>query len=249
MAIKLLVSGLLELESGKTWFTVGLATALRTLGARVMAYKPVAAYNIWSSWDPVESSLRHGILAGNDALIYIEQLGDSNIHLVNPVSLMLAYPDPLLFSGVAQYLARISSIEGMVVLARFSSCAEGSAVHYYVPENVERLGPSFRKIVEELVKATGATPISASRLVEKLSTASAAENLAACLTILDRSYDVVVIESFNNAVVPFAGLEGRVDYFIVVAPGRAIVFDGDKLRKVSEIVSGLVMLKTDKVLA
>ena len=44
------------------------------------------------------------------------------------------------------------------------------------------------------------------------------------------SADVLIVESFNNALTPVAGLENLVNAIVVVAPGKAMVFNGSKLR-------------------
>ncbi len=246
----ILVAGLLEHDSGKTWSTVALVKAMRKLGLRVYPFKPVAGLNIWYSYRAFRESIERGLLVSNDLLFYKYSLGlgDDVLALVNPYVLMLSFPDPERVGGVAKYLASVASVERSLVLARETVCGGGSfeSRHYVFIDSLRWLPSTVRRAVEELAEKLKAQAVSD---VEKFMHGVGGDSFE-CLRQLVESVggvDVVVMESFNNAVQPFEGAALKADLFVVVAPGRLTVFEGDRLRRALEVVGRAFAATVDKV--
>lgn len=234
MALTVLVTGLLEHDSGKTWLGRGLVRLAKERGLRVAAYKPVGGFNIWHSYWAFRESVSKGTLAGGDALGYHSDTGLA-LELVNPVALALGFPDPLAVPGPAYYTAAASSTESSLVMARVTGC-DGSRIVLAFHDNIDRLPATLRREVEEAASRLGAEAGDPRVFSEWLSGGEASALLEECRRRLSGA-DVLVIESFNDAVLPYEalGLED-LDFLVVVAPGKALLYTGGRLRLALETV-------------
>jgi len=225
-----LVTGLLPYDSGKTWVSIGLVRALRSLGVKACYAKPVAGHNAWSQFPTVLKSLEYGILVGEDASIATELLG-GDLRTVNPVDLLLVPHDPESYPSLRDYYEHVEEQVGHVVLARFSSCRGGGDRHLFVRENYSRILPSMRSWIDRLVEALRAEETTMDELLRLLKSRGTEEELLACLSKLREGHEVVVVESFNNAALPFAGLLNHVDLPLLVAPGYVALLDRDSFAR------------------
>lgn len=93
--VKILISGLLVYDSGKTWLAISLAKRLKGYGHRVGIYKPIAGHNAWTQYKTVVISKKLGILVGEDVFNYISILGMGKeiIPFMNPIDILLAPPE------------------------------------------------------------------------------------------------------------------------------------------------------------
>ncbi|BEP17598.1 hypothetical protein PYJP_09500 [Pyrofollis japonicus] len=248
MVYTILVSGLLEYDSGKTWLVVGLAKLLKEMGYSVRVFKPVAGHNFWQSYNAVHESLRKGILVGNDILIYEKYLGLENPHMVNPIDILLSYPDPLAMRGPSEYYAAISNIKNMVLMARITSCKERKTKHYLFERNLLIMPMYVREKMRVLAEKLDSEPAEPEVILNYLASPNASNLLEECREELGRGADILLIESFSDSVIPYVGVEKSVDLFILVAPGKAMVFTGEKLRQALEIL-GISAPKASSFLA
>ncbi|HIP65954.1 MAG TPA: hypothetical protein EYH08_05490 [Pyrodictium sp.] len=252
--VRLLVCGLLEFDSGKTWTVVGLARYLMERGYNVEVYKPVAGHNLWYSSKGVRYTRKLGILVGDDVATYIEALGVSEPHRVNPIDLALAIPKlrGLDSRSMSEYRLALQSQDKILILARFTDPVTGSTTHYLVVDNLDRIAPSIRKLVEEFTVKLKTQKIELKPLLALLSSRHVAEVLEFGATMLEKQADILIIESFNNVLEPYGGLLSKVDLIIVVAPGYAIVLrDVKTVREIAMKLSqllGIEGLRTNLVL-
>jgi len=70
------------------------------------------------------------------------------------------------------------------------------------------------------------------------------EELARCLEVVERGKDVVVVESFNNAIAPFSRALRLVDIVLLVAPGAVAIYDD--VGKIARLVEGAVRRYGDR---
>jgi predicted P-loop ATPase/GTPase len=224
LARVIVVSGFIPQDSGKTWFTLGLTGALRDLGSSFAVYKPVAAHNLWFSPRTLVKSFELRVLVGNDVLAYYERGVVSNIAKSNPVALALAPRSLYSSSSVAEYLESYEDFTKTLVLARITDCAESTTRHLVIRENLEKTPPRMRSVVEELAKTLSSAESTANEVLDYLRSEELTENLEKCLEEISRGVDVVVVESFNDAVVPYTSLLSRVDGLIIVAPGHVLLY-------------------------
>lgn len=247
-----LVSGLLPYDSGKTWFTMSLFKTLIATGARAVPYKPVAAHNIWYSIATVKHSARLKILVGNDAYAYFKETGESPA-LLNPVALASAPLDPVNYGlDVEKYLEDSSLFLPQLVVARIAYHPSSQIEHFIIQENVEKTVPEAKRVVELLRKKLRPVKISLREISEMLQSSRIDQIVVSALSSLLEKYDVILLESFNDAVLPSMGLMENIDQIIVVAPGRAFLYDANTtkniLRYLTENLENPAYLVTSKLL-
>lgn len=251
---RLLVCGLLEFDSGKTWATVGLARYLIERGYSVEVYKPVAGHNLWYSSKGVRYTRKLGVLVGDDVATYIEVLGVSEPHRVNPIDLALAIPRlrGLDSRSMSEYRLAFQSQDKILTLARFTDPITGNTTHFLVVDNLDRIAPSTRKLVEELTLKLKTQKTELKPLLAFLSSKHMAEVLEFGATLLEKQADVLIIESFNNVLEPYGGLLAKTDLIIVVTPGYAIILhDVETVKEIAMRLSqllGVEGLRTNLVL-
>ncbi len=234
MAYTILVAGLLAFDSGKTWLGASLAACASRRGVRVAAFKPVGAFNLWLGYHHfVEGVERYGLLAGGDALTYSKVL-NMNPANVNPVALATAFPDPLQLPGASYYLSVVGDLAGTLVLARLPT-ARGEE-HLVAVDNLEKLPPRLRAAVRDAAAKLHARTAESREILALVSSDRVAGLLDESYARISSSSDVVIVESFNDALVPYTGprLLSSIDLLVVTAPGRALVYSGDRLRRVLE---------------
>jgi len=231
------VCGLLTHDSGKTWLSVNLVKSLRRLGLRTAIHKPVAGHSAWYQMEAIEKSMELGMLVGSDVATYIESLGVSReeIPVVNPIDLLLAPPDPsrYLAGGLRKYIEHAEEHMTQLVMARLT-LEDGAPRHLLVRENLARLTPSMRRVVEKLAERVGAEEASLEDVVLALRSRATEMALLRMLDTLEKRSDIVVVESFNDAVVPYIAIAPRLSILIAVAPGWVGVYTeiGELIRSI-----------------
>ncbi len=228
MGRAVLVAGLLPHDSGKTTLSLMLARALREEGVKVKAMKPVAAHSAWfQPWSMAES-FRMGVLVGGDVVRYVREGLISNPDVQNPIDILTAPPDPLSYPSASSYVASTETLERQVIAARVS--IHGRA-YYIVPSNLSRLPPTIQSALKPILSIMNpAAKVSPEWLLLRLTSPEISAYVSAMAESLKRSTDVLIVESFNNALVPVSGIEGVIDTLVLVAPGRALIYRGSKLR-------------------
>jgi predicted P-loop ATPase/GTPase len=223
------ISGLIPHDAGKTWFTIGLVEALRRFGLNIAVYKPVAAHNLWFSPRTLVKSIELKLLVGNDILAYYERGVVRDIAKSNPVALGLAPRD--LTSSLDEYLESFEDTLKMLVILRFTECSSGVVKHFVFRENLENTPPLVKSSIENLAKTLSSSESSIEELVNYLRSEDLTRNLNICLNELSNNVDLVLVESFNDAVVPYTNLLDKLNMLIVVTPGRVLFYDeSDKLK-------------------
>jgi len=221
----ILVNGLLTYDSGKTWFTISLFKTLAKNGVKAVPYKPVAAHNFWFSARTIKYSIKMKKLVGNDAYMYFRKTTEPP-ELLNPIALAIAPLDPVNYvSNIEKYLDDASSFLPQLVLGRISHYTRGETIHFVIQENVERTVRDAQEVVKILKKKLGAVEKSLREVGELLVSQRIDDVTSQVLNTLLEKYDIVLLESFNDAVIPSIGLAEHVDLIITVAPGRAFIYD------------------------
>lgn len=240
MVVRVMVSGLLPYDSGKTWLGASLVRLLLSYGARVGVYKPVAGHNAWSQYPTVVESLRRGVLVGEDVIKYISIVGDIDVELVNPIDMLLAPPDPLnyLSTSIYRYLDDLENQFKQIVLARVSFCSNRSTQHFIFRDNIEGIAPPLREELKMLATKLSAIEGSFEDFIQRLRSSYIEDELMKCLKRIEMEREVMVIESFNNAIAPFRKILDGIDILIVVAPGAIAIYRNirDVVKAVDELV-------------
>ncbi|MEM4846822.1 MAG: hypothetical protein QW794_03575 [Thermosphaera sp.] len=232
----ILINGLLPYESGKTWFTISLYKTLMKSKVKSIMYKPVAAHNLWYSVKPLAHSIKLRLLLGNDAYAYYKETRVSPT-ILNPIAMASAPLDPEKYGhNIEKYMEDSTMFLPQLVMARVSNPAKDRTIHYIVRENVEKTISAARKVIDLLEKTLAPIETSLGEMSRFLTSREIDDLLQSTLTILQGEYDVVLLESFNDAIVPSMGLINSVDLMITIAPGKAFLYDKESSKRIIKYV-------------
>ncbi len=224
----ILITGLLAFDSGKTWFTYNVANYALSKGLRVSVYKPVAGHDAWTQYHTIEVSRELKLLLGHDVSLYAELLRvePSKLHLINPIDLLLSPLDVGLYlNSVESFYRDMEDQFSRVVLSRVSKCRERTSSHFLVKENIARVPRFLRDEISSLAEELSAEAIDLKTLLSLLTSRKASIELSYCLEELAEGSDLILVESFNNAVLPYMDLRNSVSKIVVVSTGKALIYD------------------------
>ena len=222
MKMKILVNGLLENNSGKTWTILALHNALRSKGFRVGLYKPISGHSGWRQFNTVLKSIEKRILVCEDVLKYLEYTkAEYPIELINPIDFLLIPTDFNIFRSISEYLMSLENQYRQGVLVRISGF-KGATNHYRVIDNCDRVATSLKPWLDKLIKIFNPIDIDLKQLFNILSTEYVDKILDNSLKMLDKENDMVLIESFNNASIPYKKIIHYIDKILTVTPGYII---------------------------
>ena len=238
-----LISGLLPYESGKTYFAVSLARGIKSLGLSVIAFKPVAAHSIWYQYKVFAESIRLGILVGEDVLNYMRLGLIANPDVQNPIDILTAVPDVSKYSSVDEYLRVLEDVTSQALLIRISY--GGLRRYLLVREVFEKLNDYLRNEIKNALNVfSPVSQVSRLWLINYLMSKEVDNVILNSFSGIKDSADVVIIESFSNALIPSTSLAPYVNTLIIVTPGKALIFSGMKLRSYISAIRSLADLES-----
>jgi predicted P-loop ATPase/GTPase len=237
MANTILVSGLLTYDSGKTWFSIGLAKSINKKGYRIGVFKPVAGHNLWSQYSSFLYSIKNGILVGEDVAKYSVILGFSEPHIVNPIDVLLSPLDPVSYiatNNISKYFIDLEDQFKQMVLARYSNCFTKTIKHYIFRENLDKMPPMIQNLLKSFASNVSAEEIELQSFIDLLRSTESENNLEECRRIICSRSDVTIVESFNDAITPYLRLLDSVSAVVVVMPTAIAIYTD--IRKIREAI-------------
>ncbi len=240
MVVKILVVGLLKYDSGKTSTALSIIREAKNRGYNVGVSKPISGFDAWSQFKYVLKSMEGGVLVGEDlTLLYNEASPNEVIETVGPMVMLLAPPDPEFYSWrLSTYTAISTSTVDQVVIARTTRCLGGEhhTSHYVVEENIAHTPSAMRKALERLINKLNPEPKPVGKeFIEELFKEEVLEGVDACVERILEGYDVVVVESYNDAAAPTYA-STRVDVVVAVGPGKIALYNGERYRRALSLV-------------
>jgi predicted P-loop ATPase/GTPase len=224
----ILVSGLLPYESGKTYFTLSLATTLDSLGYKTRAFKPISAHSLWYQYRSFRESIRNRVLIGDDVIKYVKAGYIDNIDVSNPVDILTAVPDISLFRDTRTYLSTLEDVIAQAIIVRISTMYRR---YFFIKDNYRLLSNTLRKQVNEALKVFGPyTEVNKEWLANFLVSKEISNTLYESARKLLTETDYLIIESFSNALIPSLNLSSLIDKIIIVTPSKALVYNVLKFR-------------------
>jgi len=243
MAVVIMVTGLLPYDSGKTFVGRSLLRYFRSLGYHTIAFKPIAAHSAWFQYETVEKSIKLGVLVGHDAFLYWRDMeGKVRIEEINPVDILTTPIDfETSLANVRLYLSMLESFVSQACMMRIS-CPKNTETyvteHYVNVEQLEKTIPTLQLKLMDLAEKLKPQPklISRSEMVKLMSNPEPIVCADKQLMKLLKKYEVVIIESFNNAATPTPFSAKIASKVLVVTPGKALIYDGRKYLRTLEIL-------------
>ena len=239
--LAILIVGLLKYDSGKTSVALSLVQEAIEKGMNVGVLKPISGFDAWSQYKYVLKSMEYGKLIGEDLyLLHATARSNAPIEVEGPLVMLLAPPDPASFSWrMSLYTTATTSTIDQAIIARITECSEGaiSTRHYVIEENLERTPNVLKNKLIELIRKLEPKPriIGREDVEENLFSYNSIEGIDSCVKRIMSSYDMVVIESYNDAAAPTPS-SIEVDVVVAVAPGKIALYPGDKYRRALNLV-------------
>ena len=221
--MRVLVVGLLPYDSGKTSVAAALTSELRARGVDAVAAKPVGAHSAWSQHHTVELSFKLGLLVGEDAYTLWLASGKAEpIELTSTLDVLTAPPDP-----TKAFYEAASQITWQAAVIRETHLEDAPKTrHILIPENIALTTPPLQDELLKLASALKAKPAERREVAKVITEASAEAEKS--LKVLEERHEVLIVESYNDAAAPTPSLSYST--VIAVAPGRALVYPGDRYR-------------------
>ncbi len=229
--MKVLISGLLQFDSGKTSLALSLTYEAVERGMDVGVVKPISSFSGWYQYSSVLRSIELGKLVGEDVCkLHEAAKSDDPIELENPVVLMHMPPDPERVNWRSTFYTALN-LKEQIIAVRITN-SKGTN-HFYVPENLRRLTGAMRDVAMRLVNTLKPKPLDVEdvdNLIPKLG-----ELADECVGEISSRHELTLIESYNNASAPtWKSLE--VDVVLIAAPTKVAIFEGKSYRKAVELL-------------
>lgn len=223
MAVNVLVNGLLEMDSGKTWVTIGFYNALRRLGYSVGVYKPISGHNGWRQFNTVLESIKSRTLLCEDVIKYFKYTDIKySPHLINPVDFLLVPADINNFEDIYEYMSSLEDQYRQAILVRVSNYLGNRVDYYLIRENYRGIMPQIKPWIDKLIESLNPDEVDKKQLFDIVASDYLDKVLNRSLEKLSEENDYVFIESFNNASTPYKKAVDDVDILLTVTPGYII---------------------------
>jgi len=251
-SIKVLITGLLERKTGKTYLASAMLYALRTLGFKPGFFKPLSIHNWFTEYDTTVENLRFKSLFSKDVatLSRIVKMKDP-YELLNPVDFLTAPLDPTVFINARvpdMYYSFSYDLLKTTLMARFTKYEDGVLYNKYLI-NEWALRRNILLVDEELIdritrNADEITTIDATKAFVHLINKNFINSINTCLKAIENKYQIVVIESYGDLAWPLPR-ETRVSMVLAVAPGRVLIYEASKFKIAVELKKPLRGLPTN----
>ncbi len=242
--MKILVVGLLPFDSGKTEFILSLSEVIKDYGYDPGYFKPVGGHDGWYQYNTLIHSMDLGVLVGHDAYIVSEKLDlIEYIHIVSPLDILTLPIDPVKIGiSIRTYMEYMESIGKKTVLVRYTQFIDKTFRHiYYIcTDSLKRLTSDlndvFSSLINSLRKNNSIFIETTTERVEKfLSNPILYSIIDQYLSILPKR-DPLIIEGYNDVSAPTNGSLDN-DYVFIIAPGKALIYQGNRYRTAVEFLS------------
>ncbi len=238
---KVLVSGLREVDAGKTSVARALLGLMQDKGLKPCGFKPMAGNDLWYDYDIVQEALSQGRLYGKDSKLLREA---SNTRLseevISPVHRLHGIPSDNpsnVLAGDSNFLVdRVSMWDGeheqIVVVNRKS-------------ERSVDVWSCLRKLfahAEKVVRVSNAEEL------DSVTRAYYDNAVESAHTRIMESHDSIVYESYSDVALPWSGILG-LDAVLLVEPGHVYHHDPERYMSALQIQRSILNEGTTKRIA
>ena len=250
------IFGFMEEDSGKTTIGTYVIRYLREIGLKIAPFKPVAGFNYWRQYENFLNSIKYGTIFSFDAF-RLESIAKSGepLEVINPVSFLFTPSDIQKYienDAISRFLFEETLVRNLV-LARLTTCQEDKIENqvFLNKRRIEYLLHDARifKIFEE--RNTREFDIeNLEEFLEEMSL-NTRQHIDSCFNRLSERYNNILIESFNNSIIPWKGILAKdIDIAIGAFPGYALFFDAKAFKDASrtlmsfrgDIITGEMLL-------
>jgi predicted P-loop ATPase/GTPase len=233
LAKRILIVGVSTFDSGKTTFAGLLAKESTELGLKTEYFKPISAHNYSERLAHTKECIEEKRLYSYDLATISEALNSPiDKFILNPIHRLYV---PMKVEDTSESIGTLGlggrySILAMERLSRIED--EKIASTMLVAKKLIERGVLVMTEEESaaLSSSTMIEVIDSLERVQEVEAQQIEENLTDSLEYIERASEYVLIESFNDAIWPWEGLE-YVDTVIAVGQSYALLFDATRFRK------------------
>jgi predicted P-loop ATPase/GTPase len=236
---RILIVGANSFDSGKTHLALQLGKTFIDAGYAIGYFKPISGHNYWYNYEHTRKCLENRQLVSKDATRAREILGlEQEMMLMNPIHSLFV---PARIARPLQQITNSLGLSGstsILTMQRFSK-----PVDDIIDSTVliaDELLEENRLIIEleEVGRLSHNASILDSNSLEgfqEFERLHYEEYVSESFSEIERGNDKVIIESFNDSVWPWDGLE-IADHILVVCPGHVFAYDSDRFRKAAYLM-------------
>ncbi len=253
--MKILLTGVLRYESGKTSFALELLNSFKEMGIDIYPYKPIGGHSGWYQYTTIINSIKLGKLVGEDAYHYAEAINCIEcIEQISPLDFLLIPHDIKFYQDrVRNYIDLVDDVFKQIILVRLTTIINNNfqTVHYLVKDNCKYILESMENVLKDLINSIKyVIEIDVNELTSLILSPELYYMLDNILAYHESRHELVLIESFNDVALPIPSAINS-SYVIVIAPGRVLLYDGNNFRVAVKIVSDVfrpLALSTSSIL-
>ncbi|WP_292320801.1 hypothetical protein [Caldisphaera sp.] len=251
--MKILVSGLLEENSGKTVLASSLINSLTNQGYDAIGFKPLGATELWQHPEALSESKKYKMVVTNDSLILHKFSREKEpISIINPFGGLLVPILPEKLRKLSSFNNALYMPNMRLAISRLTICPISSVhnLHLINMNAMDRISKSMEYELLDLISVLGNIAKVDDDYILNIISGGASGEIDKCLSYLEGRHEIVVIESNSNVASP-TSLSSIVDLAIVVTPGEAMIIDGNRYRKAIELLTSNGkpwMIKTQEII-
>jgi predicted P-loop ATPase/GTPase len=239
VAKRILVVGRNTFDSGKTTFAGVLARELMESSVKVEYFKPISAHNYSEKFAHTKECVTEERLYSYD-LATISKILESSLdkYIANPVHRLYV---PTKLDSVKSSHALEEKI-GTLGLAGLDAVIAMERLSHPEKRGIDSMTLISSKLIEDdlllitknevesLSKGTKTHEIESLERLQEIESQKIEKYLTSAMRNIETRAELVLIESFNDSVWPWVGLES-VDVVAVVSRGQAALYDPSRFRK------------------
>ncbi len=236
---RILITGANPFDSGKTTVARTIALNLKESGYSVEYFKPLSGHNYWYRHEHTMRCIESGQIFSYDAWMIKNDIQSSHpITMINPIHNLFV---PARIERPGQVIPSTLSISGwdsVLVMKRITQVMGGRTKdRLLVAIDLVQDGRVIMSIDEmmRLINSHEYIPIKSIEEAQAFQDAVYEGVLNEAFHEMEKNREIVIIESFNDSVWPWEGLD-TVDTLVVVGPGQMFLYDPAKMHRAIEYV-------------
>ena len=241
------IFGFLPYSSGKTVVSTALARGLLNRGVRVGVFKPRSGHSMWYQYDAFLKCKSEGKLFCED-IIKLKEASKCSLpyEILNPIDALMSplNLETFLKLNLVDWMYTFErEVFNHLLVERYTMIRSGEIINTLLLNEVnlrEKLVLRDEEYIDNLSKSMNKViPIHNvnewNSYYEKL----ASKSICSCYSKLKEKYETLIIEGFNDAIVPELKLIYETEIVIGVSPSTAILYEANEFKRV---IDGLISL-------
>ncbi len=230
----MLIVGMNAFDSGKTVVSQQLTRLFNSTGLNTEYFKPMSGHNYWLHFEHSQKCLEEGSLYSYDARkvrnLYSSRL---SVEISNPVHRLYVpfksiAPDQIVFSSLT-----LGDYDSVFALERITSInrKETKSVYLVAEDLIDTQTLILdSNTIKSLVNSGEKIKVNTLEEVKVYEQNHFNHAVSSCFDAIEENSDLAIIESFNDTVWPWSGID-HVDMVLAVRPGQLASYNPERFKK------------------